>query len=141
LQVKSKHCTVSKRPPPHLFPCRLHMPKGLPWLLWECRHLITTGNVQWNWKILSKSIATTNLFDCHSVKNPLLLYVCKLFHDVLIRSCVFFSCLFAHCPYLLWCVCAYPCASPGGCVVHPMTIGAITHSHVYSSRWSMSIFP
>ncbi len=59
--------------------------------------------------------------------------VCKLFHDVLIRSCVFFSCLFAHCPYL-WCVCAYPCASPGGCVVHPMTIGTITHSHVYSSR-------
>jgi hypothetical protein len=41
--------------------------------------------------------------------------VCKLFHDVLIRSCVFFSFLFTHCPYL-WCVCAYPCASPGGYV-------------------------
>jgi hypothetical protein len=29
-----------------------------------------------------------------------LVYVCKLFHDGRIRSCVFFSCLFAHCPYL-----------------------------------------
>jgi hypothetical protein len=68
--------------------------------------------------------------------------VCKLFHDVLIRSCVIFSCLFPHCPYLLCvCACACPCASPGGCGAYPMTIGTTTNSHVYSSRQSMSIFP
>jgi hypothetical protein len=91
--------------------------------------------------LAKKKVNSINdLVDLEHADFQAMVYVCKLFHDVLIRSCVFFSCLFAHCPYL-WCVCAYPCASPGGCGAYPITIGTITHSHVYSSRQSMSIFP